>query len=164
MQGDDDPEHHPPEFVAPPQVQDQAAGLDAAPADAPQHPCPICGRPFDRNQEMTRHLCTFLPHSIYCAFPQCSYRCNRHDALASHWEKKHGHANGGRAPQQQQHYQIYDSNQLVTRVINGHMTMDDAIAGALSMVEMRAQQLGKEGAWAGDLWGRCRMRPHVFEQ
>jgi len=42
--------------------------------------------------------------------------------------------------------------------------MEHAIDFALWEVNRRAQELGKEGAWAGDLWGRRRMRPHVFEQ
>ena len=114
---------------------------------------------------MKRHLQTFLPHWIYCAFPQCAYRCDRHDNLVTHWGKKHSHANGGQAPQrqQQQEYQIYDSKQLAARVISGHMTMEDAIVGALWMVEMRAQVLGKEDAWAGNWWGRRRQRSHVYE-
>lgn len=41
--------------------------------------------------------------------------------------------------------------------------MEAAIDDALSEVEVRAQVLGKEGAWAGNLWGR-RQRPHVWPQ
>ena len=160
MQGDDGPEHHHPEFVAPPPVPDQAAGLDApADADPPQCPCPICGHPFERIQERNRHLRTLLPHWIYCSFPGCPYRCDRRDNLVTHRRKRH--ANGGQAPQPQQEYQIYDPNQLVTRVIGGHITMEQAINSALSVVEMRAQELGKEDAWAGNWWGR-RLRPHVY--
>jgi len=45
--------------------------------------------------------------------------------------------------------------------------MEDAIVDALSEVEKRAQELGKQGVWAGNLWGgpsRRSQRAHVFEQ
>jgi len=141
-----------------------APGPGAAPANTSQPSCHICGRPFDRTQERNRHLRSFLPHWIFCAFSQCPYRCDRHDNLVAHWEKEHSHANGGQAPQQLEEYQIYDSNELVAQVISGHITMEDAITDALSEVEQRAQELGKRGVWEGNLWGRRCQRAHVFEQ
>jgi len=140
-----------------------APGLNAAPVDTPQYPCPICKRTFKRTQERNRHLRAFLPHRIYCTFPQCPYRGDRHENLVTHWKEKHSHTNGGQAPQQQQECQIYDCNQLVTQVISGDMTMENAIADALSKVETRAQMLGKEDQWAGNWWGR-HPGPHVYRQ
>jgi len=159
VQGDDGPEHDPPEFVASSPVQDQAAEL-AAPADTgtPQYPCPICGRIFQRSQERNRHVRSFLPHWIYCPFPHssCPFRCNRRGNLANHWREEH--AGSGHVPQKQ-HYQIYDPDELVTAVVSGQMFMEQAENNALSAVGMRAQELGKEGTWGGDFWGR-RRRPH----
>ena len=159
MQGDDNPVHDPPEFVAPLPVQDQAAGLDAlADIMIAQCPYPTCGRIFDRSQERNRHLRSFLPHWIHCPFQHCPYRCDRPDNLANHWTKKH--SNHGQAPQQHE-YQIYDPNPLVTRVVSGQIAMEIAIDIALSQVEMRAPELGKEDAWRGNWWGR-RLKPHTY--
>jgi hypothetical protein len=168
VQGDDDPEHDPQEFVAPPPVQDQATELatPAALADTltSQCQCPICGRLFKRDQERKRHLRSFLPHWIYCPFPGCSFRCDRRDNLDSHWRRKHA-GSGQAAPQKQpqSQYQIYDPAPLVTSIVSGKMSMESAESNALSKVETRAQELGKVVAWEGNWFGRTRRRPHTDE-
>ena len=86
--------------------------------------------------------------------------CNRRENLVSHWKEKH--AASGQPPQKQQlsQYQIYDPAPLVTRIVSGQMLMEEAERIALSNVKTRAQELGKEGAWEGNWFGRTRRTPH----
>lgn len=162
VQGDNDPEHDPPEFVAPQPVQDQAAEL-ATPAalvdTLTSCQCPICGRLFKRDQEKRRHIRSFLPHWIYCHSPGCSFRCDRRDSLVSHWKGKH--AGSGQAPQKQQRsqYEIYDPEPFVTLIVSGQMLMEIVESIALSEVKTRAEELGKGSAWEENWFGR-RRRPH----
>ena len=145
----------PPPLPPPPPPQTQVAQPNA-PADTESRTCPMCNKFFPRTQERDRHMRTFLPHPVSCPFPQCSFRCDRYNILAKHWEKKH--PNHGQAPELQD-CQIYDPQRLVKLVVSGSLTIESAAGIALSEVEMNAPRLCKENVWA-DWWGR---KPKKFK-
>jgi len=137
------------QVVPPPPSQTRDAQPNSL-ADTQPQACPICNRVYKRRQERDRHMRTFLPHAISCPFPHCSFRCDRYNILAKHWETNH--PNIGQAPELQ-YCQIYDPERLVKLVVSGSLTIESAAEMALSEVKMNAPRLGKENVWA-DWWGR----------
>jgi len=128
---------------------DQGAQLNES--SSPLRPeCPNCGENFNRRQERDRHLRSYLPHFTYCPFSRCPWRGDRHDNFKTHWEK--AHENGGMVPAQQQ-TQIYNPKGLVMLILCGALTIEGAASIALSVVAIRAHELGKRDVW-GDGWGR----------
>jgi hypothetical protein len=112
--------------------------------------CRNCGKRFNRKQERNRHIRSYLPHSIYCPFPRCPWRCDRQGNLTKHWNEKH--PNWGPAPQPQQS-RIYDPDSFVKLVVCGVWSVQLAAEIALSEVGMRTWELDKVGVWV-DGWGR----------
>jgi len=113
--------------------------------------CPVCGQTFKRKQERNRHLRSYLPHCIYCPFPGCAWRCDRHDNLRNHWEKNH--ADYGQAPQKRG-CEIYNPDAFVKSVSRGEMSIEQAAESALSEVIRRAFEEDKQDLWAENWWGR----------
>jgi len=112
----------------------------------PTHPfvCPRCDRGFRRWQDRNRHICTHLPRPYYCPFPRCPRRCGRPEDVRKHWNDMHSEY--GPAPSKQQS-QIYYSKGLVTAIVDGALTADEAAEIALSVVAIKAIELDK-----GDIW------------
>jgi len=125
--------------------------VDEAPP-APTHPfvCPRCDRGFRRPQDRNRHICIHLPYSYHCPFPRCPRRCGRPEDVTKHWNDTH--AEYGPAPSRQQS-QIYYSKGLVTAVLDGALTVDDAAEIALSVVAIKGIELDKGDVWENG-WGR----------
>ena len=119
--------------------------------NTPPPACPICERTFTRTQERNRHLRSHLPHYIYCPFPGCPWRCDRHDNLRNHWKRKH--ADSGQAPQKQE-CEIYNPDSFVELVTCGQMSIEEAGNAALFEVILRAFEEGKQDLWSENWWGR----------
>src|SRR6266576_7035331 len=86
--------------VTPTQSQVSDDQVDAQPDEATAsilHGCPVCKVAFDRVQERNRHVESYLPHSVRCPFPGCTWTGRRQwDFKKQHWRKKHPEA--GQAP------------------------------------------------------------------
>jgi len=130
---------------------DQNPVAQAAPA--PTHPfvCPRCDRAFRRWQDRDRHIRTHLPYSYYCPFPRCAWRNDRPENLATHWNNIHSHYGPAPPPQQ-----IYDSKELITAILDGVLTVEEAAEIALLVVAIKAVELDKGDGWENG-WGRRTM-------
>jgi len=65
------------------------------------------------------------------------------------------HSEYGPAPSRQQS-QIYHSNGLVTAILDGALTVEEAAEVALSVVAIRAMETDKRDVWENG-WGRRTM-------
>jgi hypothetical protein len=124
---------------ATPSSSPNQVALPGTPTDAWSR-CPVCGRKFRRPQERNRHICTSLPHFLFCPILFCAWRGNRSENLNSHWVTTH--ADLGAAPKPED-CMIYDPNPLAEKVVSGELLIESVEAIALQMVESRAQELGK---------------------
>ena len=129
---------------------DQNPVAEAAPAPTQPFVCPSCDRAFRRWQDRDRHICTHPPYSYHCPFPSCPWRCGRPENVRTHWNNSH--SDHGPAPSQQQS-QIYYSNGLVTAILDGALTVEEAAEIALLVVAIRAMELDKGDGWENG-WGR----------
>jgi hypothetical protein len=104
-------------------------------------PCPVSGCPasFNRSQERKRHLLTHLPYWIHCPDPGCSWRGNRLGAFRKHWGSDH--PSSIQEPDKDR-YEIYDPFPLVEVIIEGSLCIKAAQNKAISMVLMKASELG----------------------
>ncbi|KAH9952555.1 hypothetical protein BC827DRAFT_254759 [Russula dissimulans] len=124
-------------------------------AAAPSQPfvCPRCERGFRRWQDKARHICTHLPHSYHCPLARCPWRSGRYENVTRHWNNTHPEY--GPVPSRQQS-QIFYSKGLVTAIIDGALTVDDAAEIALLVVAIKAVELDKGDVWQNG-WGRRTM-------
>src|SRR5712671_4882961 len=125
--------------------QSQNPVAQVAPAPAQPFECPQCWRAFRRWQDRNRHICdTYLPSSFYCPFPRCGRKNSRPEHITKHWNTSHSEV--GPAPSRQQS-QIYYSKGLVTAILSGGLTVEEAAEIALSVVAIKAIELDKEDVW-----------------
>jgi len=143
--------HAPPQLVMPSPSQNPVA--QAAPAPTQLFVCPPCGRGFGRWQDRDRHVRTHLPYTYYCPFPRCPWRGDRPENVLRHWDNMHSEYQP--APSWQQ-CQIYHSNGLVTAILDGALTVEEAAEVALSVVAIRAMETDKGDVWENG-WGRRTM-------
>jgi len=125
-------------------------------ATAPPQPfvCPRCERGFRRWQDRDRHICsTHLPYSYFCPFPRCPRRSGRPENVRTHWNDVHSEYIP--VPSRQQ-IQIYYSKGLVTAIVDGALTVEEAAEIALSVVAIKAMELDKGDVWQNG-WGRQTM-------
>ena len=80
------------------------------------YPCPLCGHQFRRRQERDRHFESYLPHSIYCPFEDCTWTGRRQWDFKEHWKRKHKGA--GQAPGEDKNV-IYDPKDFVKSIVSG---------------------------------------------
>ena len=145
--------------VAPSQIEDNATST-ASTASTPKSPthntdkdCPICPASFRRPQDRKRHVLSHLPRWLQCQAPGCSWRGDRWEHLREHRLKVHL-SNSQELDSRESI--IYDPLPFVEGITN-NATFENAKTIAISLVEVKAQELGKSELW-GDLWGRKRSR------
>jgi len=136
--------------VTPP---DQNPVAEAVPAPTQSFVCSGCERGFRRWQDRDRHIRTHLPYSHHCPFPRCPWRCDRPENLTRHWNNTHSEY--GPAPPRQQ-CQIYYTKGLITAILDGALTVEEAAEIALSVVGIKAIELDKGNGWENG-WGRRTM-------
>jgi len=125
-------------------------------APGPTHPfvCPRCESGFRRWQDRDRHIgTTHLPYSYHCPFPRCPWRSGRYETVKRHRDSKHSEY--GPVPSRPQS-QVYRSKGLVTAIVDGALTVDEAVEVALSVVAIKAIELDKRDVWQNG-WGRRTM-------
>jgi hypothetical protein len=116
--------------------------------------CPICSAPLGRPQDRKRHILSHLPYWIQCPDPACSWRGDRWENLNKHRRKAHPHST---QEQEKPNSIIYDPWPLVQGITESRTPIEAARVIAISMVEIRASELGKSMLW-GDFWGRRRRK------
>jgi len=139
--------------VPPQLVMPSPPVAQAAPAPTQLVVCPPCGRGFGRWQERDRHVRTHLPYTYYCPFPRCPWRGDRPENVSTHWYNMHSEY--GPAPSRQQ-CQIHNPNGLITAILDGALTVEEAAEIALSVVAIRAMEFDKGDVWENG-WGRRSM-------
>ncbi|KAF8271978.1 hypothetical protein EI94DRAFT_1796627 [Lactarius quietus] len=98
-------------------------------------PYPACSNgTWGRKQELERHVLTHLPNHIYCPHRRCGWTGSRRYALKEHYEKKH--PDGPVLPSQEA-FIIYDAKLLAKRVVNGEITLVEAIDEAQTLVRKK---------------------------
>jgi|SRR6267154_2307305 len=103
------------------------------------HECPVCEDTFERVQERNRHVESYLPHSIHCPFPGCTWTGRRQwDFKKQHWEKKHPEV--GQAPEGAN--EIYDPKDFVKSVVDGK-PVDEVARDAFRKVRESLGRLGR---------------------
>ncbi|KAI9439691.1 hypothetical protein H4582DRAFT_1942279 [Lactarius indigo] len=110
-------------------------------------PNPACtSAGYIRRQELTRHVITHLPYSIYCPHPNCNWRGRRYDTFGNHYINGHPH---DQVPDRHSfhEYTIYDARLLAEFLINKKVTLEEAIDDADAEVREMAVKLGKWDMW-----------------
>lgn len=131
------------------EVDAQLHESESTPYVAPE--CINCGHKFVRVQERNRHLESYLPHSIYCPFPACSWTGRRQWDFKEHWGRKHREA--GRLPREDEN-EIYDPKDFVKSIVGG-APVEEVARSAFVKVQESLERLGKPDMGANVL-GRNR--------
>jgi hypothetical protein len=121
-----------------PALSPQAGSVDVFPIQRRHSlPCPVshCPTSLSRTQDQRRHLLTHLPHCIHCPAPDCSWRGDRPNAFARHWNNDH--PPGIQVPNEG-HCRTYDPQPLMRSIAEGTLCIQDAQKYAISMVKQRA--------------------------
>ena len=121
--------------------------------------CPICPALLGRSQDRKRHILSHLPHWLQCPDPGCSWRGDRWENLNKH--RHNDHASSIQEADKSNSL-IYDPWPLVQGITEGRTHIEALRVTAISMVEIRASELGKSGLW-GDFWGRKRRKAQGLE-
>jgi len=113
--------------------------------------CVICLKVFTRIQERNRHVESYLPHSILCPFPDCTWTGRRQWDFKEHWRRKHSDA--GQVPGEEAN-EIYDPKEFVRLIVDG-TPVEEVARTAFAKVQESLGRLGKPGVGANVL-GRNR--------
>jgi hypothetical protein len=119
-------------------------------------PCPLCEHPFRRRQERDRHLESYLPHSIFCPFKDCTWTGRRQWDFKEHWKRKHPDA--GKAPKDAN--EIYNPDNFVELILNG-TPVDEVAQSAFAGAQERLGGLGKLDVGANVLGRNRDLRDRV---
>lgn len=106
-------------------------------------PDPTCksDRSWGRKQELERHVLKHLPHHIGCPHPNCSWTGSRRYALKEHYKRKHMQ---DQVPDlgRPEAFTIYNAKLLAKRLVNGEITLPEAIKEAVASVPEMTGQVG----------------------
>jgi hypothetical protein len=92
---------------------------------------------------LERNIREHLSRCIYCSQPRCNWTGNRRYALQKHLNDKH---QGIPVPEKDA-FLIYDAQVLVKQLLNGDITVEQAVREAHESFRSKAAQLGKLGVW-----------------
>ncbi|KAI0267127.1 hypothetical protein BC834DRAFT_97576 [Gloeopeniophorella convolvens] len=112
--------------------------------------CPLCPNLSARSQERKRHVHLHLPCCVFCPEQDCLWRGDRKDTLQGHLGRKHGIS----GKFDKAHY-IYDAKELVTKLIDGDITLSEATKRAKTGVYAKAEavETAKAVEWKRDFRG-----------
>ena len=133
------------------QDSDDELDIDSEATASISYGCFICNRTFSRWQERNRHVESYLPHSILCPFPDCTWTGRRQWDFQEHWRKKHSEA--GPVPGEDAN-EIYDPRDFVELIRDG-TPVEEVARYAFAKVQEGLRRLGKPEAEASVL-GRNR--------
>jgi hypothetical protein len=111
------------------------------------HGCFICNRTFSRRQERNRHVESYLPHSIFCPFPDSTWTGRRQWDFQEHWRKNNSEA--GPVPGEDAN-EIHDPRDFVELIRDG-TPVEEVARYAFAKVQEGLRRLGKPEAEASVL-------------
>ena len=109
--------------------------------------CTICLKVFTRIQERNRHVESYLPHSILCPSPDCTWTGRRQWDFKEHWRRKHSEA--GQVPGEEAN-ELYDPKDFVRSIVDG-TPVEEVARSAFARVQESLGRLGKPGVGANVL-------------